>query len=388
MPTTVPAQKDQIVVALAHQRLVEQRLHDFLVEPQPRDADADLGLALLDLDSGQVAAAGEQNPGESRGFDGLLERLYISFRNDYHWVPTFGKNRKVERVVAGNQIGGGGEGGPTAAEKINWPARAGSLGAGLRVAVADTAVAPRPQLVGSIIAGAQSLLDEGNGQHPLPAAAGHATFVTGLVLKEAPGATVQVGRVLEDDGTQDSWEVAKRIVQLSRRGVDVLNLSLGCFTDDDRPPLLLMTAIDRLDPATVVVAAAGNHGETFPRRPLWPAALDDVVAVGATGCDGRLVPWSPDPAHNPWVDVLACGENVESTYLTGPVCTKDLANGSAGNCPVDFHGFACWSGTSFASARVSGKIAAAARPPAVSAAAAIAKLIERAPERQSRPFLG
>ena len=186
--------------------------------------------------------------------------------------------------------------------------------------------------------------------------AGHATFVTGLILSQAPGAVVEIYRVLDDEGIADSWSVAQRIARAGQEGLDVLNLSFVCFTDDGQPPLALATAIDRVPANTVVVAAAGNQGsapEIARRRPAWPAALDDVVAVGAARVrGGGRAAFSPD---QPWVDALACGVDLVSTYLIGSVSESP---GSA----VRFEGYAQWSGTSFAAALVSGAIAAGVVP--------------------------
>jgi membrane-anchored mycosin MYCP len=69
------------------------------------------------------------------------------------------------------------------------------------------------------------------------------------------------------------------------------------------------------------VAAAGNHGDfgedpNSPerRQPAWPAALDDVIAVGGANRDGSRP--APTPKNAPWIDVYARGVNVVSTYLT------------------------------------------------------------------------
>ena len=79
-----------------------------------------------------------------------------------------------------------------------------------------------------------------------------------------------------------------------------MNLSFGCFTDDGEPPLVLARAVSLLSAEILLVAAAGNHGDIDELRakgdladkpwtrgltsktPLWPAAFDEVIAVGAT----------------------------------------------------------------------------------------------------------
>ena len=212
---------------------------------------------------------------------------------------------------------------------------------------------------------------------------GHATFITGLVLGQAPGATVEVRGVLDEDGTADSWQVAHEIVRFGRSGIDVLNLSFLCYSEDGQPPMVLTAAIDRVGPDVVVVAAAGNHGDLSSdpsdpadpatgnqnRKPAWPAALDGVIAVGASHPDGTRADFSPDA---PWVDLQAEGVGLRSTYL------MRAQTSSSDPTPVEFNGFAEWSGTSFAAALVSGAIAASTDPGRISSRDAARDIIARA----------
>jgi membrane-anchored mycosin MYCP len=177
----------------------------------------------------------------------------------------------------------------------------------------------------------------------------------------------------------ESWDVAKKIVELGRTGLDVLNLSMVCYTEDGEPPLVLATAIDRLDPDIVVVAAAGNHGHLNDpeegNKPAWPAALDDVIAVGAAKNDGDPADFTPSDA--PWIDVSSNGVNVDSSFLTGEI---DVHTADGRLEKMNFRGHATWSGSSFAAALVSGAIAAGTVPGRTPARAAWQKLSERAKE--------
>jgi hypothetical protein len=162
----------------------------------------------------------------------------------------------------------------------------------------------------------------------------------------------------------EAWTVAKEIVRLGNSGIDVLNLSLICQTEDGDAPLTLRAAVDRVPPNVVIVAAAGNHGAPptdpvdgrpvlDPRSPAFPAALDRVIAVGASTRDGRITPFTPRDAQ--WVELVALGDEVVSTYLDGAVRQDDDT--------VDlFTGWARWSGTSVSAALISGAIAARVKP--------------------------
>jgi len=84
--------------------------------------------------------------------------------------------------------------------------------------------------------------------------------------------------------------------------IDIVNLSLGGYTDDDSSPLAIASALRAMRTRRgVVVAAAGNAGRT---RPFWPAAFKQVLATGAvepprlvgvgslSACN-RLMTWIP-----------------------------------------------------------------------------------------------
>jgi membrane-anchored mycosin MYCP len=351
-----PHRLNQIVVSLAHLGLVLEELteRDITYE-RPRES-LELDLALITLPGYPDGC--EDSAERASPIDTLLAELRATFRDRYHgWVPTMGKNRMLIKVT--DVISGGGS--PQARLSgtngaANWIAggRKAAPGAGARVGVLDTGLFPNSWLAGSYLAPSESLLDV-QSETPFPYAAGHSTFVSGLILRHAPGATLVVRQVLDPEASAESWEVAEALVQHSLGGVDVINASFGSFTDDDQPPLVLETALRKVGPSVVVVAAAGNHGRTDGAvsggsgRPMWPAACEHVVGVGAATTDGTRADFSPDA---PWVDLLAPGVDVESTYFDRRVRVT-----APDGATRHFDGVAAWSGTSFAAAWVSGLIA-------------------------------
>ncbi|GAA3602168.1 S8/S53 family peptidase [Nonomuraea rosea] len=171
------------------------------------------------------------------------------------------------------------------------------------------------------------------------AQAGHGTFIAGLLARRAPGATLRVSRVLDGDGLTDEATVVRALHRMRERPPDVLNLSFGGHSFDDRPPPLLSDAIAGLT-GTVAVACAGN---TASDRPFWPAALPCAVGVAAVdSTERRRAPFS---GYGTWVDACARGDWLASSFLDSG----------------EFAGYATWSGTSFATALVAGTIADAAR---------------------------
>jgi len=210
-------------------------------------------------------------------------------------------------------------------------------------------------------------------RHPHALQVGHGTFAAGLILQQAPAAGVWVERVLNSEGDATANRVMEAARALAHRGVHVINMSLGTFYDDyvysKQEIQRIVDAVREIDPNIVIVAAAGNlKDKDERRRPFWPAALPgDVVAVGAVDepTSTRLTSWSNG---GDWLDVAAPGTNLLSTYLNRTILPPGAPDA------IEYKGWALWSGTSFASAVVSGAIAALATPTATSGADAQAAL--------------
>ncbi len=240
---------------------------------------------------------------------------------------------------------------PFAADPIELEQR-GGLGEGVTVAVIDTGYTTNlhtwldPHTNG----GPDTLEDTdakpANGW--IDDQAGHGTFIAGVVASRAPSATIQVTKVLDSEGYGSELDVARAIVQ--HADADVINLSLGCYSHDDEPPLAIAEALSRVSPKTVVVAAAGNASSS---RPLWPAAHKRVLAVGATDASGRPAEFSN---YGWWVDAATHGVDVVSTYLEFDESGHKVP--IAGRDPQTFKRWARWSGTSFAAPKLAGEIAA------------------------------
>jgi len=141
----------------------------------------------------------------------------------------------------------------------------------VRIGVLDTAIFAHPDLAGHYLA-------ETTYRPPAKAVgqwAGHATFIAGLIVAQAPAAELRIRAVLDNGtGKATAWDTARKMAALATDGLDILNVSLGCRTDDGDAPLVLRRAVEVLGRRTLIVAAAGNHAETlFARRPSFPAAL-------------------------------------------------------------------------------------------------------------------
>lgn len=245
---------------------------------------------------------------------------------------------------------------------------------GPTVAVVDTGLDDHPALAGRATrlddSTDRDLLDDNN-DGLLDTAAGHGTFVSGIVAHTAPEARVLNIRVPDAGGVTDDLQVAQALARLSK--IDICNLSLGGYAHDGTPPFVLEQAIalfEARNPKAVMVAAAGNDATD---QPMYPAAFKRVIAVGALGPKNQPAAFplgGGGTNYGRWVDACAQGVDVLSTYVNGK---RDDGSGI-----VAFNGWARWSGTSFATARVSGAIAALMMSDGIGAREAAFRLINAA----------
>jgi membrane-anchored mycosin MYCP len=386
---------DQLVVALADLDLLAATLGRLGVGIGRIHPDTRLGLALIpgltDIPSG-VEALG-RNPAVEQGLaayvqdrasqpgapawtqlDLLLKGLRIQFDRQYqNWLPMIGKNHVIAQIAGSPHIGGGSVGDPLPTQEGLEPRDRGAAGGrGVRVGLLDTRIYPAQWLAGGYFAMPADLISPSG---DLKATQAHGTAVASRILNRAPAAEIHLTCVLNDYATGDTWAAANAMAGLASAGLDVVNLSFGeYFTDDGNPPLALAAAAKLLCSGSVVVAAAGNHGnvsalgpDLVPQgleenSPSYPAALPDVVAVGALDANGKPADFSPKRA--PWISLMAPGVDLTVAFLSGNVLIqhKNIHGKIISSRTEPFTGWARYSGTSFAAAIVSGEIAARTIP--------------------------
>ena len=347
---TVKVRENQIVVDLEQLERLEPLLP---LGYKVIDRNTALELALIDVGPRPRA---ETDADADAQVQELINELCEAYHNmKYGDELVIGKNRIVGSVAGSPYTGGGsgvadpytggihgkGQGGARLAEGKALPERRDAKRS-VRVGILDTRLFEHSDLTGrylasfgTLVTGAQAAAAAYTPQ--VHANLAHATFIAGVILQRAPDADLDIRRGLDEDAAaSNSWDVAVKMAEFADSGLAVLNISFGAITVDDEPPLVLTRAVEALRAkAVTIVAAAGNNGPASKK--MWPAALPQVIAVGADQAgSSRPAAFSPDQS-NGWVDLMAPGEQVYSTY--------------EGRC------YATWDGTSFAAAAVSGAIA-------------------------------
>ncbi|MGI5205331.1 S8 family serine peptidase [Spirillospora sp. CA-108201] len=174
--------------------------------------------------------------------------------------------------------------------------KAGLTGAGAKVAVLDTgADATHPDLKGRIAAsanfsGSPDTGDRfGHGTHVAATIAGTGAAAKGERTGVAPGASLLVGKVLDDDG----WGTDSALIagmEWAAPRAKVVNMSLGGgYTDGTDPVSQALNGLsDRY--GTLFVVAAGNDGAIGAVNA--PGTADAALTVGAVDGRDRLAGFS------------------------------------------------------------------------------------------------
>lgn len=211
-----------------------------------------------------------------------------------------------------------------------------ATGSSVVVAVLDTGADPQhPALAGNLSPNGVNMLevttdvsDTGDGQDndgdgEIDEMVGHGTHVSGTILQVAPNATILPIKVLDSDGSGDTFSVMAGIIYAIEQNVDVINLSLGTTWHSAAIEYAVGAARDQ---GIVVIAAAGNGNRSAPVE--YPASNEGVISVAATDDVADKAEYSN---YNQHVDISAPGNNVASAYPGGAYTT---ASGTSMAAPI------------------------------------------------------
>lgn len=154
-------------------------------------------------------------------------------------------------------------------------------GTGIKIAILDTGVLSHTGTSGKV--SWINLL----GDDAPPITNGHGTAVASMINGTdptargiAPGAPILSIRIADRNGESNSFLLASGIIAAADAGASLINVSMGSFGDS----LLVRNAIDYARKAgSVIIAAAGNNGQTSVTQ---PAANKGVTAIGAVDARG------------------------------------------------------------------------------------------------------
>ena len=188
-----------------------------------------------------------------------------------------------------------------------WQISVGSPG--VLVAVVDTGVdALHPDLNGKVVGG----YDFVNGDADASDDEGHGTHVAGIIAAKtnnnlgiagvAWNTQVLSVKVLDENGIGPISAIASGIIWAADHGADIINLSLGAEATNQA---LQSAVINAYNKGAMLVAASGNSYQDG-NPVIYPAALNHVVAVGATGDTDEHAAYSETGFY---VDLTAPGGN-------------------------------------------------------------------------------
>lgn len=191
-------------------------------------------------------------------------------------------------------------------------------GAGVTVAVIDTGVnAEHPDLAGNVLPGVDLTPDGGTGWTDTD---GHGTAVAGLIAAHGHGTGHKQGALgvaprakilpirTSPGKIGDSVNTAKGIQLAVERGAKVITISAvtGTFS------ALSQAVQNAVAHDVVVVAAVGNRPDDVAIG--YPARYPGVLAVGATGRDGKIAKVS---VTGPEIAITAPGVDIVTTDSPG-----------------------------------------------------------------------
>lgn len=192
------------------------------------------------------------------------------------------------------------------------------------VGVLDTGVTATSEISGRVLAGYNAL----SGDTDTTDGNGHGTLSATVIAARGDDGNGMAGqcwqcrilpvKVLSDDARGTLSQLATGVRWAVDNGADLINISAGGATGST---VMREAVLHALANGVVIVAAAGNNGDTAP---LYPAAYPEVLSVAAAASGGIRYGWS---THGPQIDVAAPGCNLgqDSTGTYAEYCGTSSA---------------------------------------------------------------
>lgn len=189
-------------------------------------------------------------------------------------------------------------------------------GQGARVLVLDTGIDKDHGSLADNFEAGRDFVGDNQPNYPFNDTHGHGTHTAGTIAGlaaengftgVAPEARILAGRVCGDRGCSNI-AIAQGVDWGVEQKVDVISMSLGGMWSTPAERMAISRAIQA---GVTVVAASGNSGTS---RVSYPAALPDVIAVGAVDDKLQRAPFSQ---YGPELAVVAPGVAVTSAVPRG-----------------------------------------------------------------------
>lgn len=203
-------------------------------------------------------------------------------------------------------------------KELDWPVRSR-----VTVAVVDTGVDLDHPLLQPYLVPGVNLRDP---DQPAQDYMGHGTHVAGVIAEvwsgweqreDDAGAFMMPVKVMDGGADGDVYFTAEGIREAVRRHADIIVLAQGSWTYSETMADAVRFAEEE---GVLVVGATGNasldeDGDIRYNSPVYyPAALPEVLAVGASGREGQVVPTSNG---GPGIDVVAPGQSIVAAVPGG-----------------------------------------------------------------------
>ena len=202
---------------------------------------------------------------------------------------------------------------PKIAAPLGWDISTGSNV--VDIAIVDSGVDPaHPDLAGKLLPG-YNFLSLNSDTHDVY---GHGTKVAGSAAAIANNGVGVSGVawqnpvmplvVLNSSNFASYYDIAQAVIYAADHGVKVINISIGGTSSDAYMQSAMNYAWSK---GAVIVAAAGNSGNTTP---MYPAACTNVVAVAATTSTDTRASFSN---YGSWITLAAPGSSIYTTTNGG-----------------------------------------------------------------------
>jgi subtilisin family serine protease len=212
-----------------------------------------------------------------------------------------------------------------------------TTGSDVVVAVIDTGVSStHPELAGKTLPGYNAILNNDQSEDDN----GHGTAVASLIAANTDngegiagvcwGCVVLPVKVLSEAGTGRDDDLVRGIYWAADHGANVINMSLGGARDSRALRDAIAYAYNR---GVVIVGASGNDHH-LGNDTLYPAAYDNVIAVGGVGPEDGMLSFSTTGNHlditAPGLDLLSVSLDEGYTTLSGTSFSSCFGSGVSG----------------------------------------------------------